>query len=123
MKKLLFLLLFVLTAHSVHAQTVYITKTGEKYHREDCSYLRRSSISIGLAEARARGYEPCKVCKPETQTTRSATRTAPSTSEETAGSATSPSTRSAAVQCSGTTKKGTRCKRMTTNASGRCYQH
>jgi hypothetical protein len=30
---------------------------------------------------------------------------------------------STAVQCSGTTKKGERCKRMTKNASGRCYQH
>lgn len=30
---------------------------------------------------------------------------------------------SAAVQCSGTTKSGKGCKRMTTNASGRCYQH
>ena len=27
------------------------------------------------------------------------------------------------VQCSGTTKAGKRCKRNTTNASGRCYQH
>ena len=31
--------------------------------------------------------------------------------------------RSHSVQCSGTTKKGARCRRMTTNASGRCYQH
>jgi hypothetical protein len=27
------------------------------------------------------------------------------------------------VQCSGMTKKGTRCKRMTNSISGRCYQH
>lgn len=27
------------------------------------------------------------------------------------------------VQCSGITKAGNRCKRMTTNASSRCYQH
>lgn len=26
-------------------------------------------------------------------------------------------------QCSGTTKKGTRCKNKTTNFSGRCHQH
>ncbi|WP_026903397.1 DNA/RNA non-specific endonuclease [Pedobacter glucosidilyticus] len=30
---------------------------------------------------------------------------------------------SAAVQCSGVTKAGDRCKRNTTNANGRCYQH
>jgi hypothetical protein len=27
------------------------------------------------------------------------------------------------VQCSGTTQKGARCRRMTTSSSGRCYQH
>jgi hypothetical protein len=27
------------------------------------------------------------------------------------------------VQCTGTTKKGNRCKNTTTNCSGRCYQH
>lgn len=27
------------------------------------------------------------------------------------------------VQCSGMTKKGTRCKRMTNSANGRCFQH
>ena len=31
--------------------------------------------------------------------------------------------RSAAVQCSGTTKKGDRCKRTTTSLNGRCWQH
>lgn len=31
--------------------------------------------------------------------------------------------RSSSVQCSGTTKKGARCKNITTNASGRCYLH
>lgn len=31
--------------------------------------------------------------------------------------------RSTAVQCSGITKKGDRCQRMTTKLSGRCYQH
>lgn len=33
------------------------------------------------------------------------------------------SERSTAVQCSGTTKKGARCKRMTKSGSGRCWQH
>lgn len=30
---------------------------------------------------------------------------------------------SVSVQCSGTTKKGARCKRMVRSANGRCYQH
>lgn len=41
---------------------VYITKTGSKYHREECRYLSKSSIPISLEDAKARGYEPCSVC-------------------------------------------------------------
>ena len=44
--------------------TVYVTRTGEKYHRSDCRYLRRSKIPKKKSEAIAEGYEPCKVCKP-----------------------------------------------------------
>jgi endonuclease YncB( thermonuclease family) len=40
---------------------VYITRTGKKYHRAGCRYLRYSAIPISLSEAR-RLYEPCKVC-------------------------------------------------------------
>ena len=32
-------------------------------------------------------------------------------------------TRTTSVQCSGTTKSGSRCKRMTLSPNGRCYQH
>lgn len=42
---------------------VYVTKTGEKYHRGDCRYLKKSKIEISLSEARGR-YEPCSVCDP-----------------------------------------------------------
>lgn len=36
----------------------------------------------------------------------------------------SPTTRrTISVQCSGTTKAGTRCKHMTYSPNGRCYQH
>jgi hypothetical protein len=44
--------------------TVYITKTGEKYHTSTCRYLNKSKISIELKDAIEQGYEPCKVCKP-----------------------------------------------------------
>lgn len=46
------------------AEIVFITKTGEKYHREDCQYLRQSKIEISLEAALKNGYEPCSVCKP-----------------------------------------------------------
>jgi len=44
--------------------TVYITKTGAKYHRSGCRYLRKSSISISKSNAIARGYTPCSKCRP-----------------------------------------------------------
>lgn len=44
--------------------TVYITKTGEKYHRSGCRYLRKSKIAISLADAKERGFGPCSVCDP-----------------------------------------------------------
>ncbi len=44
--------------------TVYITRTGKKYHRGTCRYLRRSKIEISLLDAVERGYTPCSVCKP-----------------------------------------------------------
>jgi phosphatidylserine/phosphatidylglycerophosphate/cardiolipin synthase-like enzyme len=44
--------------------TVYITKNGRKYHRGDCKWLYASRIAITLKEAKARGYEACKVCDP-----------------------------------------------------------
>ncbi len=43
---------------------VYITRTGKKYHRLGCRYLRKSCIPISLTEAVQQGYTPCKVCKP-----------------------------------------------------------
>jgi len=44
--------------------TVYITRTGSKYHRGSCSYLRKSKIPISLKDAKGRGYTPCSRCNP-----------------------------------------------------------
>ena len=44
--------------------SVYITRTGCKYHRHSCRYLFSSKIRTTLKEAKERGYAPCKVCKP-----------------------------------------------------------
>ena len=45
-------------------QTVYITRTGKRYHRDGCRYLASSKIPIILKDAKAQGYTPCKVCRP-----------------------------------------------------------
>lgn len=44
--------------------TVYITNSGEKYHLDGCSSLRKSKIPTTLEDAKAQGYEPCKRCNP-----------------------------------------------------------
>ena len=49
---------------NAHDTTVYITKSGSKYHSSGCTFLRNSKISISRSEAEKYGYEPCSVCKP-----------------------------------------------------------
>ena len=43
---------------------VYVTKAGKRYHRQDCQFLAKSKIAINLGEAKARGFTPCRICKP-----------------------------------------------------------
>ncbi len=45
-------------------ETVYITKSGAKYHRGSCNYLRKSKIPISKKDAAARGYGACSKCRP-----------------------------------------------------------
>jgi hypothetical protein len=131
-----FVLLLLLTSCSAvpsDAQTVYVTKTGSKYHADGCRYLSRSKIPIKLTIAKEQGYEPCSVCSPaddeiaeedQPQTQRRDTvanpvpvmRAKPS-SEPTRSVSPSPS-----AQCSAFTKAGARCKRAAT-ANGKCWQH
>ena len=80
MKKLLLLLLFITFSlspsfsgtpppapithlHPVQ-ETVYITKTGSKYHKENCHYLKKSKIKTTKAEAKDAGHSACSVCRP-----------------------------------------------------------
>lgn len=43
-------------------ETVYVTDTGEKYHRYGCHYLRASCNAISLSDAQNQGYTPCSYC-------------------------------------------------------------
>ena len=63
-----------------HAQeTVYITKSGTKYHSDGCRYLSKSKIPISLKEAAA-SYGPCGVCNPPV--TQQSTSTSQASAEE-----------------------------------------
>lgn len=43
---------------------VYITRTGKKYHRGGCRWLKWSRFKVTRTEALERGYGACKVCRP-----------------------------------------------------------
>lgn len=97
--------------------TVYVTRTGTKYHAAGCRYLARSQIPMQLSEAAAR-YGPCSVCKPatlKTPATPSAVVSAPK------ATAASPSV--SAARCQATTKKGTQCSRNAQSGRSYCWQH
>lgn len=42
-------------------ETVYKTKSGTKYHKEDCPNLR-SEIPVKLSQAKEDGLTPCSIC-------------------------------------------------------------
>lgn len=99
--------------------TVYVTRTGEKYHRAGCRYLARSQIPMALKDAAAR-YGPCSVCKPPTL----AQAGPPSSTPPTLSSPPKSNAPSAqAVQCQAITKKGTQCSRRAQAGSIYCWQH
>ena len=67
MKKLFLILslLVFFTLGKLNAQTVYVTDNGKKYHKKNCDVVKTGKKGIDLADAKKRGYEPCKVCKAE----------------------------------------------------------
>lgn len=52
------------TAHPLSTTYVYITKTGSKYHRSNCRYLRYSKRKVTLKYAKSHHYGACKICRP-----------------------------------------------------------
>jgi hypothetical protein len=122
-RRILFLVLFLtFLAVNVFSQTVYITKTGAKYHSEGCRYLSKSKIAIDLSDAITKGYGACSVCKPATKLSNSTTPNTNITEKE-VKTPIKQTTNSGSVQCSAATKAGSRCKRTTTSSNGRCWQH
>ncbi len=123
MKLLRILIILFLTScvNTIDAQTVYTTKTGKKYHNETCKYLKYSKKEITLRKAIELGYSPCSVCKPMSKI--SDKEKANNISSVKVLTTNETTQKSVATQCTGKTKSGSRCKRMTKNTNGRCYQH
>lgn len=63
--------------------TVYITRTGAKYHLSGCQYLRKSKISISLENAVNQGYTACSRCNPPVWNASSASAPASKPSSQT----------------------------------------
>ena len=125
MKSLKLVLLFVLFsfAFQITAQTtVFTTKTGQKYHKEDCRYLIKSKRKTTIKKAKFNGYVACKVCVPR-EKGNVKNIVAKKKSSYKVSTKKRASKKSIATRCTGTTKKGARCKRRTKNNSGRCWQH
>jgi hypothetical protein len=120
--KLIVILLFLSFGiiENVLAQTVYVTNTGTKYHVSSCRYLSKSSYSIALSEAVSQGYVACSVCGVKRE---NSSESVDVVSTQPASNSSPGSESTISTQCTGTTKSGNRCKRMTTDSSGRCYQH
>ena len=119
--QLLLFLIFLGCSQNNSAQTVYTTKTGEKYHTATCRYLKYSKKEITLEQAINLGYQACSVCKPGSNPEQIQSLASPS-SQSTSPQKTT-TQKATATQCTAKTKSGKRCKRMTKNASGRYYQH
>ncbi|WBL43549.1 hypothetical protein PBT90_02435 [Algoriphagus halophytocola] len=111
---LVLLLFFAMTTVAAQSESkVYITKTGERYHKSSCSYAKTGWQST-LAAAKKKGLIPCKVCKPGGAGSVSSTTS--SNSLKSTNSATS-------SQCLAITKAGSRCSRKSAKGSSYCWQH
>lgn len=126
MKKLLFLALTLVSISfvSLDAQTVYVTKTGTKYHEETCSYLRYSKFFSTLTKAIEYGYTACSRCHPpKLNSSNNSTITYNYNTKKSYKNQSTHSRMTYSVRCSGITQSGRQCKRRTKNSSGYCWQH
>jgi len=97
------------TIANTRDDTVYVTKSGKKYHRANCRLLSENKMALPLSQARVeRG--PCRLC----MTAANASALAPQQNDK---------SKTAATPCLATTKSGERCKRDADSGSKYCWQH
>ncbi len=99
---------------------VYVTKTGEKYHKAGCRSLSRSQIATTLGQASKR-YGPCGICKPPVLAATATTSAVPATTSTPRAAPAAKAVESG--QCQARTKKGTQCSRKAKPGSQYCWQH
>jgi len=97
------------TTTNVLDDTVYVTRSGKKYHRAHCRLLSQNKIELLLSKARVdRG--PCRLCIVSASPSKEAFSL-------------QPNGKIAATLCLGKTKNGDRCKRKAEPSSKYCWQH
>jgi endonuclease YncB( thermonuclease family) len=89
--------------------TVYVTKTGRKYHYANCRLLSANKMALPLSKARMK-YGPCRLCAVSAA---KADEKNPRLQRE----------KIAASRCAANTKSGARCKRQAEPGSKYCWQH
>ncbi|MCF8324025.1 MAG: hypothetical protein K9I84_03625 [Leadbetterella sp.] len=62
MNKILYILFFISLPFYGFSETVYVTRTGHRYHKDDCYFLKNSKISKELSAAENAGYKACSIC-------------------------------------------------------------
>ena len=118
----LFTAFFLLATH-LQAQTVYITKTGAKYHKESCRYAK-TGWAATLTDAKKKGLTACLVCKPSgTETGEAKPLPLSAGSSKAEPSKETKPTQTTSSQCIATTKAGARCSRKAASGSSYCWQH
>lgn len=108
----IFVVGFLTLSSIVFSQQFYATPNGTKYHLSTCRMVKNVSVRISKDAIIKKGFQPCKICKPENVYNVSTlpTKTPQGEAQKT-------------VQCKAITKDGTRCKHMTRIANGYCFQH
>ena len=120
--KINILIITTIFAFQINAQNkqkeFYRTKKGEKFHKKECKTIKeKDTLKISLKEAKKKGLQACKVCTPLKKKT-PVIKERKSTNKVKLNSR-----KQLATRCTGTTQKGTRCKRRTKSADGTCWQH
>jgi len=114
---------FLISNQEISAQSCFITKSGSKYHKATCSYLRNSAQAIKVSEAMAKGYSPCSRCNPNTHALKALTSSYYTQKYANTNYGDRTISKCTTVQCTGTTQKGKRCRNKTKSCKARCHHH
>ena len=99
------------------SETVFVTKSGDKYHAAGCRFLAKSQIPVALKNVGNRAA--CSVCGPPVLET----VPKPSSSGSTADAPRPPPRSATSTRCQATTKSGKQCSRQAQPGRNYCWQH